>query len=104
MILLVPLETRGVHCGLHTGVLLEEIRGQMKVVIEAVQDRPTRGELGDLLKVVTDAIQERPTRAELEVVTEELRGLRRDVAGHAQAAELRALEQRVTVLERHGGV
>jgi hypothetical protein len=131
-----PPKTRGTtepeDGRLATGVLLEEIRGQLKVVIAAVQDRPTRGELGDLLKVVTDAIQERPTRAELKVVTEELRGesrlvidalrltkgeiegrlegigqelrgLRQDVARHAQVAELRALEQRVTVLERHVG-
>jgi archaellum component FlaC len=34
------------------------------------------------------------------LVIGELRSLRKDVAGHAQASELRALDQRVTALER----
>jgi archaellum component FlaC len=39
----------------------------------------------------------------LALVVGELRGLRKDVAGHAQASELRALDQRVTALERRAG-
>jgi len=39
----------------------------------------------------------------LALVVGELRGLRKDVAGHAQASELRALDQRVTALERRVG-
>jgi hypothetical protein len=37
------------------------------------------------------------------LVVGELRGIRKDMAGHAQASELRALDQRVTALERRAG-
>ena len=35
---------------------------------------------------------------------QEVRGVRQDMARHAQASELRALNQRVTVVERHLGL
>jgi methyl-accepting chemotaxis protein len=136
---------------------VREMRGQMKVVIEALQDRPTRGELAEFrrevaevhgelradlgdqrrqLNLVTDAVRTlhqdvrrlvkradaNDTRADandrraeanearadanearMDTVIEELRGLRKDFANCAQASDLRLLEQRVTVLERHAG-
>jgi cell division protein FtsB len=38
------------------------------------------------------------------LVVGELRALRKDVASQAQAAELHALDRRVTALERHTGL
>jgi hypothetical protein len=48
-------------------------------------------------------LQFKEMRSQMALVIGELRGLRRDVAGHAQASELRALDQRVTALERRAG-
>jgi hypothetical protein len=70
-----------------TAVVLEDIYAQMKVVIEAVQDCATKRDMD----------------AQFEAVHHELRGLRHDATLRAQSGELRALEQRVLVLERRVG-
>jgi hypothetical protein len=103
-----------------TGVVLEDIRGQMKVVIEALRGTATSGELRDLatrtetrMDLFSDAL--RVTRAEVAArfddvdkrfddVERELRAVRQDVARQAQGSEIKGLEQRITVVERHLGL
>ena len=113
-----------------SGVVLEDIRGQMKVVLEALQGTATSRELRDLairtenignrVDLLSDAL--RLTRAEVAArfdgvdqrfdgvdkrfdgVEQELRAVRQDVARQAQGSELKALEQRMTVVERHLGL
>ena len=103
-----------------TGVVLEDIRGQMKVVIEALRGTATSGELRHLatrtetrMDLFSDAL--RVTRAEVAArfddvdkrfddVERELRAVRQDVARQAQGSEIKGLEQRITVVERHLGL
>jgi hypothetical protein len=103
-----------------TGVVLEDIRGQMKVVIEALRGTATSVELRDLatrtetrMDLFSDAL--RLTRAEVAArfddvdkrfddVERELRAVRQDVARQAQGSEIKGLEQRITVVERHLGL
>jgi septation ring formation regulator EzrA len=112
-----------------TGVVLEDIYAQMKVVIEAVQDCATKRDLAELREVVDrrfDAIDDRFEAVDrrfdavddrfeavdrrfeavddhFEAVHQELRALRHDATLHAQSGELRALEQRVLLLEQRTG-
>lgn len=94
-----PSKARGVtgpRNGQHrTAVLLEEIQSQMRVVIERVLDTPTKREFNERL----DGIDKR-----IDDVNQELRGLRQEVARNDHSSELRAIEQRLSVLERHAGL
>jgi hypothetical protein len=132
-------------------VVLEQMRGQMDVVVERLNDTPTRGEfmgvvtqiegLGGRMGLFEDVL--RHTRRELGETRKELggrldgvdcrldgvdsrldgvdsrldgvdsrlhglehevRGVRQDVMRQAQGSELRALDQRMTVVERHLGI
>jgi hypothetical protein len=106
-----------------TAILLEALRGQMQVVVERVLDTPTKREFAELaarmeavggrVDLLSDAL--RATRVEiaarfdgvdkrLDGLDQELRGARQDIARQAHGAELRALEQRMTVVERHLGL
>ena len=78
----------------YTAVLLEELRGQLKVVIEALQDRVTKTELDARF----DQVDARFDRLEGEVRT-----LRHEVLGKANEATIAALDGRVTALERRVG-
>ena len=78
----------------YTAVLLEELRGQLKVVIEALQDRVTKTELDARF----DQVDARFDRLEGEVRT-----LRHEVLGKANEATIAALDGRVTALERRFG-
>ena len=102
-------------------ILYEKGQSDMRVVLEAVQGCVTRaafeefreqvvtrtefeefrGQVGQRFDQVD--LQFKEMRGQMALVIGELRGLRRDVAGHAQASELRALDQRVTALERRAG-
>jgi len=115
-----PGPTEPENGGHTTGVILEEIRGQMRVVIEALRGTATSGELRDLatrtetrMDLFSDAL--RVTRAEVAArfddvdkrfddVERELRAVRQDVARQAQGSEIKGLEQRITVVERHLGL
>jgi hypothetical protein len=83
-----------------TGVVLEQMHAQFKVVIEMLQEHPTRRE-------VVEILQEFPTRREMnerfDHVEAEIRLLRDHIALKADAALLVALDQRVTALERRAG-
>ena len=85
----------------YTAVLLEELRGQLKVVIEALQDRVTKTELDarfDQVDARFDQVDARFDRLEGEVRT-----LRHEVLGKANEATIAALDGRVTALERRFG-
>jgi chromosome segregation ATPase len=101
--------------------LAERIEGQMGMLMDAF--RVTRGELGETRKELGETRGELgETRKELGEMRKELgetrtdlgaridglehevRGVRLDVARQAQGAELRALDQRMTVVERHLGI
>ena len=85
----------------YTAVLLEELRGQLKVVIEALQDRVTKTELDarfDQVDARFDQVDARFDRLEGEVRT-----LRHEVLGKANEATIAALDGRVTALERRVG-
>jgi tetrahydromethanopterin S-methyltransferase subunit G len=115
-----PSKARGVigpRNGQHrTAVLLEEIQSQMRVVLERVLDTPTKREFNERLDGIDkrldgidkrlDGIDKRLDGIEERVggVEHELRGLRQEVARNAHGSELRAIEQRLTVLERHAGL
>ena len=116
--------TKGPKNGRHrTAVVLEQVYGQMKVVLDRLNDTATRGEvmevmthvenLGGRMGLVEDVI--RQTRKELgetrnelggrlDGLEQEIRGVRQDVARQAQGSELRALDQRMAVVERHLGI
>jgi hypothetical protein len=116
--------TKGPKNGRHrTAVVLEQVYGQMKVVLDRLNDTATRGEvmevmthvenLGGRMGLVEDVI--RQTRKELgetrnelggrlDGLEQEVRGVRQDVARQAQGSELRALDQRMAVVERHLGI
>jgi hypothetical protein len=108
-------------------VALEQLNGQIKVVIERARDTLTRRESEELaartearVDMLADVL--RLTRAEVaarfdgvdkrldgldksvDQLGQEVRGVRQDMARQAQVSELRALEQRVTVVERHLGL
>jgi hypothetical protein len=70
------------------------MRAQFKVVLEALQNCPTRAEMNGRF----EQVDVRLARLETEV-----RGVREDLAGKAQASLLVALDQRVGVLERRLG-
>jgi len=89
-------------------VLLEELRSQMKVAIEAVQDCATKTEL----KIVTEAVQNCATdlgafradvRGAFEAMNSRFDVLTAEVARKAEGAALVALERRVTALEHRAG-
>ncbi len=94
--------TRSTNGGDYTAVLLEELRGQMKVVIEALQECVTKREFNARFEAIDARFEAMDAR--FDAVDDALRGLRHDVDRSAQAASLHALEQRVTVLERRLGV
>ena len=116
--------TKGPKNGRHrTAVVLEQVYGQMKVVLDRLNDTATRGEvmevmthvenLGGRMGLVEDVT--RQTRKELgetrnelggrlDGLEQEVRGVRQDVARQAQGSELRALDQRMAVVERHLGI
>jgi len=123
--------TKGPKNGRHrTAVVLEQVYGQMKVVLERLNDTATRGEvmevmthvenLGGRMGLVEDVIRQTrkelgETRKELgetrnelggrlDGLEQEVRGVRQDVARQAQGSELRALDQRMAVVERHLGI
>jgi hypothetical protein len=116
--------TKGPKNGRHrAGVLLEQVYGQMKVVLERLGDTATRGEVMDVMTHVQNLDGRmglfedvlRQTRKEVAArfddvdkrfdgVEQELRAVRHDVARQAQGSELKALEQRMTVVERHLGL
>jgi hypothetical protein len=125
------LGTKGPKNGRHrTAVVLEQVYGQMKVVLERLNDTATRGEvmevmthvenLGGRMGLVEDVIRQTrkelgETRKELgetrnelggrlDGLEQEVRGVRQDVARQAQGSELRALDQRMAVVERHLGI
>jgi hypothetical protein len=76
----------GTRNGHHrTAVLLEEIQSQMRIVMERVLDTPTKREFNE----------------RLDGIDQELRALRHEVSRNDHGSELRAIEQRLTVLERH---
>jgi hypothetical protein len=81
----IPEPRNGHH---RTAVLLEELQSQMRVVVERVLDTPTKREFDE----------------RLDAIDRELRALRHEVARNAHGSELRAIEQRLTVLERHAGI
>jgi hypothetical protein len=125
-------------------VVLEQMRGQLDVVVERLNDTPTRGEfmgvvthienLGGRMGLFEDVLRQTrrelgesrrelgETRKELGETRKELggrldgvdsrlaglehevRGVRQDVMRQAQGSELRALDQRMTVVERHLGL
>ena len=102
----------------------------MKVVLERLGDTATRGEVMDVMTHVQNLDGRmglfedvlRQTRKEVAArfddvdkrfdgvdkrfdgVEQELRAVRHDVARQAQGSELKALEQRMTVVERHLGL
>jgi hypothetical protein len=109
-------------------ILSEKGQSDMRVVLEAVQGCVTRaafeefreqvvtrtefeefrGQVGQRFEQIDQRfdhvdLQFKEMRGQMALVIGELRGLRSDVAGHAQASELRALDQRVTALERRAG-
>jgi hypothetical protein len=102
-------------------VLLEELRSQMKVVTEAVQDCATKAELRSQMEVVTEAIHACATKTDLEAFKSEFSMFRAEVRGDfeamnarfdvltaevarkAEGAALDALERRVTALEHRAG-
>jgi hypothetical protein len=123
--------TKGPKNGRHrTAVVLEQVYGQMKVVLDRLNDTATRGEvmevmtrvenLGGRMGLVEDVIRQTrkelgETRKELgetrnelggrlDGLEQEVRGVRQDVARQAQGSELRALDQRMAVVERHLGI
>jgi hypothetical protein len=130
--------TKGPKNGRHrTAVVLEQVYGQMKVVLDRLNDTATRGEvmevmthvenLGGRMGLVEDVIRQTrkelgetrkelgETRKELgetrnelggrlDGLEQEIRGVRQDVARQAQGSELRALDQRMAVVERHLGI
>jgi hypothetical protein len=79
-------------------VLYERSHSEWKVVLEAVQGCVTRTDFEEFRGQVGERFDK--LASQMTLVVGELRGLRREVAGHAQASELRALDQRVTALER----
>jgi hypothetical protein len=103
-------------------ILFEKGQSDMRIVLEAVQGCVTRTDFEEFRSQVDhrfaqvdqrfDQIDQRFAEVNLQfkemggqlaLVIGELRGLRKDIAGHAQACELRALDQRVTLLERRAG-
>ena len=87
--------------------LAERIEGQMGMLMDAF--RVTRGELGETRKELGEMRKELgETRTDLgariDGLEHEVRGVRLDVARQAQGAELRALDQRMAVVERHLGI
>jgi archaellum component FlaC len=89
-------------------VLYERSLSEWRVALEAVQGCVTRTEFEEFRGHVDqrfDQIDQRFDQIanQMTLVVGELRGIRKDMAGHAQASELRALDQRVTALERRAG-
>jgi hypothetical protein len=72
-------------------VELEDIHAKLGVVLEAVQGLVTKSEFNARL----DATDQRLGRVE-----QELRALRQESTGYARAEDVRALERRVSALER----
>jgi hypothetical protein len=77
-------------------ILYEKTQSDMRVVLEAVQGCVTRTEFEEFRGQVDQRfdqvdLQFKEMRGQMALVIGELRGLRGDVAGHAQASELRAL-------------
>ena len=92
----------------YTAVLLEELRGQLKVVIEALQDRVTKTELDarfDQVDARFDQVDARfdQVDARFDRLEGEVRTLRHEVLGKANEATIAALDGRVTALERRVG-
>jgi hypothetical protein len=88
--------TTGPRNGHHrTAVLLEEIQSQMRVVVERALDTPSKREFAALKEDLG---------SRLDRVEREVRELRQEVARNAHGSELRAIEQRLTALERHAGI
>jgi hypothetical protein len=82
-------------------VLYERSLSKWKVALEAVQGCVTRTEFEEFRGHVDQRFDQ--IANQMTLVVGELRGIRKDMAGHAQASELRALDQRVTALERRAG-
>jgi hypothetical protein len=81
--------------------------GQIAMLMDAF--RVTRGELGETRKELgarIDGVDKRfdDVDKRFDDFERELRGVRQDVARQAQGSELKALEQRMTVVERHLGL
>jgi len=90
-------------------VLFEQSLGHMKVVLEALEGCVRRTEFQEFRDEVRQRFEQVDQRFEqidrhMALVVGELRALRKDVASQAQAAELHALDRRVTALERHTGL
>jgi uncharacterized coiled-coil DUF342 family protein len=86
---------------------LGETRGELGETRKELGE--TRGELGETRKELGEMRKELgETRTDLgariDGLEHEVRGVRLDVARQAQGAELRALDQRMTVVERHLGI
>ena len=89
-------------------------RGEIRVVATRIEDlgermglfedvlRHTRKELGETRKEVGETRKELGGR--LDEIEHEVHGLRQDVARQAVGAELRALDERMTAVERHLGM
>ena len=84
-----------------TNVLYGRSVSEWKVVLEAVQGCVKRTEFEEFRGQVNQRFDQ--IANQMTLVVGELRSLRREVAGNAQASELRALDQRVTALERRAG-
>jgi hypothetical protein len=95
----IPKPRNGYH---RTAVLLEELQSQMRVVVERVLDTPTKREFDERLDNVDKRLDTIDGR--VDAIDRELRALRHEVARNAHGSVLRAIEQRLTVLERHAGI
>ncbi len=78
-------------------VLLEELRSQMNVVLEAVQGCATKTELREFRADVLEAIQQCATKTELRDLRADMNArfdvLTAEVARKAESAALEALER-----------
>ena len=84
-----------------TDVLLEDIRAQLGVVLEAVQGCATKSELAEFREDVARRFE--AVDARFDRVGADLRSLRKENARKAESATLAALDLRVTALERRVG-
>ena len=109
--------TTGPRNGHHrTAVLLEEIRSQMRVVVERALGTPSKREFAELKEDLGSRLDRVETRLDgvdkrldgidkrLDGIDREVRGIRQELARNAHGSELRAIEQRLTALERHAGI
>jgi hypothetical protein len=85
--------TTGPRNGHHrTAVLLEEIRSQMRVVVERALGTPSKREFAELKEDLGSRLDRVETR--LDGIDREVRGLRQEVARNAHGSELRAINGR----------